>query len=1013
MKSRWLIVLMLAMGSRGELAAAEHYGQVTFGGLPVPGATVSASQGDKQLVTITDRQGVYKLPDLADGTWTIRVEMLGFSAASQDVTVTAGSQPSIWELKLTPFEEIAKLAAPGFQRAAAIAIPANAANPANPANLANLANPANPANPENPGGDADLAQRAADGFLVNGSVNNGAASPFAQLAQFGNNRRGLRSLYNGGLGAIVGNSAFDARAFSFTNNQSTSKSDYSDLQFAGTIGGPLRIPRVLRNGPNVFALYQRTSDHSANTQPALMPTALERTGDFSHTRDAQGRAIHIIDPATGLPFAGGVIPQDRISPQAAALLGYFPLPNLDAPGRYNYQQPILTATRQDSVQTRLTQPGFGRNQLFGTFAYQRTRTDAASVFGFEDSTRVSGLDAAINWSHRFSQFFTLRTRYQLNRLTTEVMPFFANRTNVSGNAFIDGNNQDPVNWGPPRLTFSSGVEPLVDAQYSLNHSQTHAGNGEVLWAHGRHSITFGGDVRWQQLTLQAQQDARGAFTFNGSATGSDLADFLLGIPHASSIAFGNADKYFHAPSYDGYFTDDVRFGPGLTLNAGIRWEYEAPITERFGRLVNLDVAPGFASVSPVVANNPVGPLTGRQYADSLISPDKRGFQPRVGVAWRPIAGSSLAIRAGYGIYRNTSVYQSIAMIMAQQSPLSNTLSVETSAANPLTLANGFIARPGSPGATSNTFAVDPDFRVGYAENWQASVQRDLPGSMTVLTTYLGTRGTHLMQEFLPNTYPSGAVNPCPACPAGFVYLTSTGRSTRHAGQLQVRRRLRNGLTATVQYTLSNAMDDAGAFTGVSLNGGAIAQDWQNLDAEWARSNFDQRHLVTAQFQYTTGVGVAGGALLTGVKGALFKGWTITSQLNAGSGLPLTPIVLTSVPGTAVTGTIRADLTDAPADAVPAGLYANPAAYTVPGTGRWGSAGRNSITGPAQFGLNAGLTRTFPWGNRLNLDWRIDATNILNRVTYSGVNTIVGSQQFGLPNRANTMRKVQTSLRLRF
>ena len=85
----------------------------------------------------------------------------------------------------------------------------------------------------------------------------------------------------------------------------------------------------------------------------------------------------------------------------------------------------------------------------------------------------------------------------------------------------------------------------------------------------------------------------------------------------------------------------------------------------------------------------------------------------------------------------------------------------------------------------------------------------------------------------------------------------------------------------------------------------------------------------------------------------------------------------------------------------------------PRPGRWGSAGRNSITGPAQFGLNAGVTRTFLWGSRLNLDWRIDATNVLNRVTYSGVNTIVGSPQFGLPNRANTMRKIQTSLRLRF
>ena len=124
-----------------------------------------------------------------------------------------------------------------------------------------------------------------------------------------------------------------------------------------------------------------------------------------------------------------------------------------------------------------------------------------------------------------------------------------------------------------------------------------------------------------------------------------------------------------------------------------------------------------------------------------------------------------------------------------------------------------------------------------------------------------------------------------------MYLTSNGRSTRHAGQVQLRRRLRNGLTATAQYTLSKASDDAGAFTGVSLNGAAIAQDWLNLDAEYGPSNFDQRHLLTAQFQYSTGVGVSGGTLVDGLKGSLLKGWTMTSQLTAGSGLPLTPVYL--------------------------------------------------------------------------------------------------------------------------
>ena len=366
------------------------------------------------------------------------------------------------------------------------------------------------------------------------------------------------------------------------------------------------------------------------------------------------------------------------------------------------------------------------------------------------------------------------------------------------------------------------------------------------------------------------------------------------------------------------------------------------------------------------------------------------------------------IRAGYGIYRNTSVYQPIALLLAQQPPLSKTLSVESSPDNPLTLANGFTAAAGS---TLNTFAVDPDFRVGYAHNWQVLAQRDLPASLTITGTYLGTHGSHLMQEILPNTVPVGAPGACLACPvAGFVYLTSNGHSDRHTGQIQVRRRLRNGLTATVQYALSTAMDDAGAFTGVNMSGSAVAQDWRHPEAEWAPSNFDQRHLLTAQLHYTSGAGVTGGGLMDGAAAKFFRGWTVTSQLTVGSGLPLTPTYLTSVPGTAVTGSIRASVTSGSTD-LPDGYYANPAAYAPPAVGEWGNAGRNSIEGPRQFLLDAGIGRTFLWGDRFNLDWRLNATNVLNRVTYAAVNMFVGSPQFGLPTAANPMRKVQASFGL--
>jgi len=1000
-------------------SASEFHGVIVVATVPVPGATVTATRGETKLVTISDQDGSYSFSDLADGVWTITIEMLGFSKATEEITVP--SERRTWELQLLPFQEIARTArssppapAPAPRESSGAARNAPAAGQRNPPRPSGgfqraAVTPSSAAMPPPPSAlpDDANADAAADGLLINGSVNNSAASLFAQPRAFGNTRPGQRSLYTGMIGLQLGNSAWDARPFSFTGAEAA-KPSYYDAQLLGTFGGPVKI-RGLRNRANLFFGYQGSSDHKAETQSARMPTLLERAGDFSQTRGRFGQPIEIVDPRTRVPFPGNVIPGDRISAQASALLGYYPLPNGNG-DPFNYQTTIVTGTRQDNVQARLTQALDGRNQVGANFSYQHTSTSTLTLFGFEDETTVNGFDTQINWSHRVNQFFALRLRYQYTRLTTTATPYFSNRINVSGDAGIAGNNQEPENWGPPALSFSNGLAGLSDGLPAYNRTETHGGSAEAYFRSGEHNFTFGGDVRPNPITIRAQQDPRGSFSFNGAFSNYDLADFLLGIPRTSSIADGNADKYLRSSAFDTYVTDDWRLNPTLTLNLGVRWEYEMPITESQGRLVNLDVAPGFSAVAPVVATDPTGSLTGQTYPSSLVHPDKAGIQPRLAMAWRPVPGSSLVVRAGYGLYRNTAVYQSIATLLAQQPPLSNAFSVENSAVNPLTLADGF--KP-VPGAVANTFAVDPDFRVAASHNWQVSLQRDLPASLTINASYLGTRGTHLMQEFLPNTYPAGAIDPCPSCTAGFIYLTSGGTSLRNAGQVQLRRRLRNGLGATVQYTLAKSTDNAAAFGGASLTGASVAQNWLDLDAERGRSSFDQRHLVTAQVQYTTGSGVTGGTLLDGTKGRLLKDWTLAGDLSTGSGMPLTPVYLTQVRGTGVIGTIRASRTIVAADTIPDGYYLNPLAYVAPALGEWGDAGRNSGTGPRTFSLNASIARTFRWGDRINLDWRIDATNVFNEVTYSTVDTIISSPQFGLPNRANSMRKLRSSLRVRF
>jgi hypothetical protein len=1019
--------------------ATEYHGQVFYHGLPVPGASITVSQGSTKLAAVTDRQGLYEFPDLADGKWEIKIEMRGFSTLDAEVTVAPNAPQGAWELKLLSLEEmlaqmrVIKEESKSLQSSieSGVAPPQRATQPAEPT----------PPLPNLPADEA--AEKSSDGLLINGSENNAATSPFSLSPAFGNRRPGSKSLYNGSIGAIADHSVFDARPYSLTGQQ-TPKDLYSRITGVVTLGGPLNIPHLLHNGPNFFVGYQWTRNSDAATISGLVPDAAERTGDLSGVLNAQGQPLTIFNPATGLPFTSAI----PVSSEAAALLNLYPRPNLAGNARYNYQAAVLNNSHLDALQSRLNRTIGRKDQMYGGFGFRSSRAGSSNLFNFLDATDALGIDTNVNWSHRYRHQTFVLLGYHFTRLRTEVRPQFAKRENVSGLAGIGGNDQDPADWGPPALVFSSGITALSDANSAYNRNRTDAVSLNVSTTVRRQEFIFGGDFRKQEFNEYTQQNPRGSFTFTGAATqapggssassGSDLADFLLGIPDTSALAFGNADKYFRQPVYDAYFTDDWRARPELTINAGMRWDYGAPMTELYGRLVNLDITPGFQAVAPVLATSPTGSLTGTKYPSSLVRPDWRGFEPRIGISWRPIPASTMVVRAGYGIYDDTSVYLSAMENMAQQEPLSTSLSVANDAKCALTLANGF---RNCGGTTADTFALDPNLRVGYAQIWQLSAQRDLPGAMVATATYLGTKGTHGMQKFLPNTNPIGAANTCPSCPTGFVYRTSSGNSTREAAHLQLRRRLRSGLAASVDYTWAKAIDDdaqlgaqghaavtsesgsqssSGQSTGLQsisetskVPGPAIAQDWRDLRAERGLSTFDQRHLLKAQIQYTTGMGIGGGTLLSGWRGRLVKEWTAMAQISAGTGQPETPIYLATVPGTGVTGTIRPNLTGAPIASARPGYFLNVAAFSAPAPGQWGTARRNSVTGPDQFSLDTSMSRTFRLRPPFNLDVRMDATNILNHAAFTGWNTIVNSTTFGLPAGTNPMRSLQITGRLRF
>ncbi len=384
------------------------------------------------------------------------------------------------------------------------------------------------------------------------------------------------------------------------------------------------------------------------------------------------------------------------------------------------------------------------------------------------------------------------------------------------------------------------------------------------------------------------------------------------------------------------------------------------------------------------------------YPSSLIRPDKLGFEPRVGISWRPIPASTVVVRAGYGIYDDTSVYLTSVLQLAQQSPLSTSLSVAEQPRLPAYAGEWLSAHaPRSPPTPSPSIPTS-----------ESAMHK--PGNCRSNATCLGrcssrrltsaSRAREGCSSSCPTPTRSEQPTLVPAAHRVLSYQASGGDSTRQAGQLQLRRRLRSGFTASLLYTFSKSIDDdaflggqghvlagnqsaapaGGQGSGQGSGGGSdkarrearppprkahrrhrtIAQNWLNLHAERSLSSFDQRHLLNLQAQYTTGEGLGGGTLMGGWPGRLLKEWTIVGTAVVGTGLPDTPVYLAAVPGTGVTGTIRPDPTGAPIYAAPAGLHLNPAAYSAPLTGQWGTAGRNSITGPSQFSLDSSVARTF-------------------------------------------------------
>ncbi len=1073
------LYLVLILSASGAALWAQS-GYVKSAGQPIPGAAVTVTIGDHKLETVTGPAGRYQFPPAPAGDCTFEVRMFGFDPVTRKAHCDpTGTIDFTLQLQASPLA--ARLAGmggataqAGNQLATQLQTELNAADTAAPAAAA-------PVDGQNSGEafqvsgslSQGLAQNAQPDFAMMygmggpGGMPFGAGGPGGQFggpggpggggpgggpggggpggirgrggprgpgrpggtppgAPFGN-RRGPTQIH-GMAFMTLGNSIVDAKPFSLTG-QVVPQPAYASSRFGFLVGGPLVIPKIVKDTSTFFFLnYTGTRARQPYSAVETVPTADQRAGNFSQL--LQGAApSQIFAPGAGTPYAGNIIPQASLNPIALHLLQYIPLPN--QPGTVNnYQYLASPANNTDNMNARVMRNVTTNDRLAYHLSYQRRDGDTADPFQFFDTIAGYGVQTDLTWTHNFTPTTILSSRVDFNRSRSQTVPFFAFGQDIATQLGIAGTSSSPVDFGPPSLNFTN-FGALSDANPALTRNQSQRLTESVILARGKHTFTLGLQYGRNDFSTDTQQNGRGAFNFTGQATsqldakglpsagtGFDFADFLLGLPQSASIQY-SPGMYFNQNIWNAYGVDDWKVSANLSVNLGARWEYFAPLSEKYGEMANLDIAPGFGNVA-VVAPSVPGPYSGA-FPGGLINPDYRNFSPRVGLSWKaPFIKRSTIVRAGYGIYYNGQAYIPFGLKLAQQPqpaglpPFAVSESVNTSPGVPLSLANGLVAV--SPLSITNTFAVDRYYRTPYVQTWNITIQHDLGNGFFMEVGYLGTKGTRLDILMLPNEGPPGSafgLGSQLGAATGFTYDAPIGDSSYNALQTHLMRRFRGGMSMNVRYTFAKSIDDASSFGGV---GGTVAQNWLDLAAERGLSSFDRRQVFNANWVYTSPFGNPNSRYASsGWAGRMLRNWSLSGGVTAETGTPLTARVLGNTVQLAQTGgvgSLRADSTGAPVQSGPG--FFNTAAFIVPPSGQFGNAGRNTIPGPNLVSLNAAFGRSFQFGDtRRRLEFRVEANNLLNHVSYTNFGTVVNASNYGLPVSAAGMRTMDVVMRFRF
>jgi hypothetical protein len=880
---------------------------------------------------------------------------------------------------------------------------------------------------------------------------------------FGRGGRGFGATTpRGNISYRVADSAFNAHPFSVTGAP-VSQPSYMQNYINATVGGPLVIPHVVKSTTTSYTVTFSTQ-RNTNAQQAIyiVPTLLERKGDFSQSitqRGANiGSPVQIFNPFTGGAFTtNNVIDPSLLNSSAVSLLQFIPTPNYSVPGspqnflqnytntqdnynlniRFNHtfgQQQQQQGRGQRGGGNGGRQGGGGRgggrrgtNINFGLQISNNSNITNNPVPTIQGNGTTNGLNATFGFVRPFGRINS-SLNVNLNRQHTVTTNYYAGRQNISASLGINGTSANSFDWGLPTLSFTN-FQQLRDVAGSLRLNQTERISEDLGWNRGKHNVRFGGGFQVQQQDNHSTANSRGTFTFtgartaallpNGSAvpgTGYDFADFLLGLPQQTSLQYGALTYHFRGSSWNAYVQDDWKLLGKLTVQWGLRYDYNSPYHEVNNSLANLDVAPDF-SAAVLVLPGQVGPYHGL-FPKSLVKPQHNEFSPRLSFAWR--ATSTSVVRAGYGITFNGAAYSTIAGQMSNQPPFS--LAEKYSYAPvadlgngllPVTLQNGFAV----PTGVSNTYGIDPNYRIGYAQQWDLSVQQEVRKlGLQVLMDYTGTKGTHLDLLETPNLTATGALRI--AGVQDFRWETWGGNSIMHSGLIRVNRRQGRGVGFGATYQFSKSIDDASTVSGGG-GGGTPIQDAFNRRADRGLSSFDQPHRLSINYYYELPFGTNKHFFSEGGPyKAMFGDWQFNGTWAFNSGTPLTILApstcYTNLTG-ATNGTLRASATGLPVRVSNPSVaqWFNTAAFTCPTPGQYGNAGKNTLRNPGLITMGAQLQKTFLFADGRSFNIQLQSSNPLNMVQYNQINTTLNSPTFGRVTNAANMRTAQVQARFNF